>query len=516
MKELEDNVVSYPALHRLRALLPEGLDSVHRTVRIALEGDDLSEALRRANQRYARRGLTDYVAVMTYACLLVGRELVVEARGLLEKARAEFGDDAGVLALLADASVLAGDFERAEEHLSDIDQGAVERPEVLAFVADTWLDLGDEDEAIAWYEAAVDAGIEDAEAAIRLGQMYVARDQPRPAAEAFDYAARHAGGRTGLWQMTSDLWFEIGEDVAGMKARQRVLELGEAEADEWLELGLAYAQLGALDDALEALQEAEKIKFDPFDVDPLLAQGHIYLQMGQAEEALARFRNVLKLEKDQVGALAGIASAALLIGDLGLAEDRAKRAVELAPEDAEAHHTLGVVMQQFGRHERAVEHLERALDLDGDQPRFYGSLALSLVALDRLDEAREQLDHVLDRDPAEGAYSAADYALALLKKGEVDRVQDLIDEIDLGTPEWVLLSDLLGFLVGAVQDEDDLGARVQRFRHDAEAHADALPLYLDEDQWHRLGRAFPEEARDGFERMLDVLQGRVGPEEFGQ
>lgn len=393
MGDFEGSLIAFGAVRRLRALLPDGLDSVHKTIARALEQDDLSKALKLANERYARRGVDDYVTALTYACLLVGRELIVEANGVLKKARQAHGDEAALVALSADAAVLEGDLDRARKALASIDPEGVERPEVLAFVADTLLDLAEEDEAIAYYQRAVDRGVDDPEPAIRVGQLYLGRDQTRPAAEAFEYAAKRAKTRTGLWQNTAELWFELGEELRGLEARQRVLELGEADPDEWLELGVRLAQAGRAGEALEALSEVEK--FDPFAVEPLIVRGHVLLESGRAEEAMAAFQKVEKLRGERPSAVRGMAEAALMIGDLMLAKDKAERAVDLAEDDPESHHVLGRVLQQFGRHEQALEAIDEAIALDGGEAIYLASRALSLASLGQVAEAKDALQEAV-------------------------------------------------------------------------------------------------------------------------
>ncbi len=390
MGDFEESLIAFPAVRRLEALMPRGVDSVHKTIRRALEADDYSRALKLANERYARRGIDDYATVLTYACLLVGRELVSEARGLLEKAREAHGDDPALAAIGADALVLEGELDGAQEALMRVDPEAVERPQILAFVADVWLDLGDDDEAIAYYQRAVDRGVDDPEPAIRLGQLYGGRDETWAGAEAFEYAAKKAKDRVGLWQMCADLWFELGEEHRGLKAQLRLFELGEASADEWIELGIGFAQYASFDDALEALGEAEKL--DPFAVDAMVVRGHVLLELGRAEEAMAAFKQVEKLRGERASSARGMAEAALLIGDLSLAEQKAERAVELADDDPESHHVQGRVLQQFGRHERALEAIARALELEPGEADFLASKALSLASLGRVGEAKDALE----------------------------------------------------------------------------------------------------------------------------
>lgn len=394
MAEFEGNLIALPALRRLEALMAWGLDSVHKTTRRALEEDDYSRALKLANERYARRGVEDYDTALTYACLLVGRELVVEARGLVRKAREAHGDDPAIMAILADAHVLEGDVDAAKEVLRQIDADEIERPEILSFVADVWLDLAEEDEAIAFYQRAVDREVSDPEPAIRLAQLYLGRDELWAAAEAFEYAAKLAKDRLGLWEACSDLWFELGETRRGLKAQLRLYELGEPDADAWVELGIGFAQFGEFQDALEALREAEKD--DPFCADALIVRGHVLLELGRAEDAVGAFRQAEKLRGERAATARGLAEAALLIGDLMLAKDKAARAIELSGDDPESHHVQGRVQQQFGRHDKALEAVERALELEPGQPSYLASKALSLASLGRVDEAKAVLGEAVD------------------------------------------------------------------------------------------------------------------------
>src|SRR5690554_6156638 len=145
MPDLEKNLIAYPALWRLRALMPRGLDSVRPSVLRALDDEDYSMALKVGNAGYARRREQDYDAALTYACLLVGRELVVEARGILVRALEVYPLDPALSALLADAQVIEGNLEGARETLAKISGKNAElrksaRPNISAFIADIFLD----------------------------------------------------------------------------------------------------------------------------------------------------------------------------------------------------------------------------------------------------------------------------------------------------------------------------------------------------------------------------------------
>lgn len=404
---------------------------MHKTTRRALEEDDYSSALKLANERYARRGVEDYDTALTYACLLVGRELVVEARGLLRKAREAHGDDPALMAILADARVFEGEVDAAKEALRQIDADRIERAEILAFVADVWLDLAEEDEAIAFYQRALDREIGDPEAAIRLAQLYMGRDELWAAAEAFEYGAKLAKDRQGLWEACADLWFELGETRRGLKAQLRLYELGEADADAWVEIGIGFAQFGEFEDALQALREAEKD--DPFCADALIVRGHVLLELGRAEDAVGAFRQAEKLRGERAATARGLAEAALMIGDLMLAREKAERAIELSDDDPESHHVQGRVHQQFGRHDEALEVFERALELEPEQSVYMASKALSLASLGRVEEAKEALSEAVEATEAH-----PEQLPILLDRRAWSRLEGRVEEDDWAEIEGML------------------------------------------------------------------------------
>ncbi|AWV88174.1 tetratricopeptide repeat protein [Bradymonas sediminis] len=414
MLDLEKNLIAYPALWRLRALMPRGLNSVRPGVLRSLDDEDYSMALKLANESYARRREQDYDAALTYACLLVGRELVVEARGILMRALETYPLDPALSALLADAMVIEGNIDGAREILAGISGKGAEikrfsRPNIMSFVADIFLDLGDDelgdvDSAVELYQCALDADVDDPEPAIRLGQLYEGRGELDKAAAALEYAAKLSRTRVGLWQMTAEMWFEVGDELRGLNAKQRLLELGEAGAEEWLELGFEFAQFGRYERALDALDKVGTIlhhsirspEVDAIYRDSLLVRGGVLLELGRAEVALAVFRDLEERVGEHPGAQRGMAEAALQIGDIMLAETHATRALELSPEDTEVLAVYGQMKQQYGRHADAIDALGKALVEHPDQAGWRSALALSLVKQSEVDQAREALQQAVE------------------------------------------------------------------------------------------------------------------------
>lgn len=77
----------------------------------------------------------------------------------------------------------------------------------------------------------------------------------------------------------------------------------------------------------------------------------------------------------------------------------AQRALEQAPQFAQYHAALGVLLVQRDNHEQALPHLSRAIELDpaAHQPRV--ALGLSQMQLGQINQARETLSGVLEKHP---------------------------------------------------------------------------------------------------------------------
>jgi serine/threonine-protein kinase len=83
--------------------------------------------------------------------------------------------------------------------------------------------------------------------------------------------------------------------------------------------------------------------------------------------------------------------------DCAGAEAEARRALQLAPNDARSQGMLATLLAVQGQNARAVELLRQALA--SDPRRRWRSLSLYLTALGRLDEARQAVDQAIELQP---------------------------------------------------------------------------------------------------------------------
>jgi Flp pilus assembly protein TadD len=103
-------------------------------------------------------------------------------------------------------------------------------------------------------------------------------------------------------------------------------------------------------------------------------------------------------------------------GDHKGAERAFRRGIELVPNDAELHNSLGWTLFQDGRSEEAVEEYERALAVNPKNAKAHNNMALALVELGRLDDAASHFTASLAVEPKPEIYSDLGFTLARLGK----------------------------------------------------------------------------------------------------
>lgn len=129
--------------------------------------------------------------------------------------------------------------------------------------------------------------------------------------------------------------------------------------DGYFGLGNALTNLGRMDEAIAAYQEA--LKINPNDIPTLTNLGVAYYQQGRLREAQDTFRKVLSLNPDDAETHYLLAAALIQAGDLATAEQELNRALELKPDLPEARFGMGVLRRLQGRTEEAIREFEAFL-----------------------------------------------------------------------------------------------------------------------------------------------------------
>ncbi len=141
--------------------------------------------------------------------------------------------------------------------------------------------------------------------------------------------------------------------------------------------------------------------------------------------------------------------------DWATAEREYKRALELNPGDARAHHWYGGYLMYVGRFDEGIAEAKRARDLDPLSLPVNNALAGRLLVAGRVDEALKQLQETLEMNPH---FAPAHQTLgwAYLNKGKhSEAIQEFQQALQLsGTDDHDIMLDL-GFAYAAAGNREE-------------------------------------------------------------
>jgi tetratricopeptide (TPR) repeat protein len=165
-------------------------------------------------------------------------------------------------------------------------------------------------------------------------------------------------------------------------------------------LGVALMRQDKLEEALKALQEAQRL--EPNQPIHAVAIGQIELIRGDFGGAVASARRALDAAPNDASANLLMAEALSGEGNAPAAETYIRTALAADPNSAEAHGQLGIWLQQMGRFAEAETHIEQSLSLNPDQPSvlFYKTQGKKVPAEENHFIERMLRLEVSDRTPA--------------------------------------------------------------------------------------------------------------------
>lgn len=161
-----------------------------------------------------------------------------------------------------------------------------------------------------------------------------------------------------------------------------------------------------------------------------------------------------------------INQAIALVGEADLARARlvAERALALAPLNADAHNTMGLVETADHLHAEAAKWYAKAAALDPGNASFVVNVGYSLVLAGDFERARAEFDRALDIDPANASAFQNIVWITKLAPGDplIDRVRALAAKADEGSEAFIKLHYALGKCLDDAGEYDDAFAAFAR------------------------------------------------------
>jgi len=174
-------------------------------------------------------------------------------------------------------------------------------------------------------------------------------------------------------------------------------------------LGMAYAQQGRYDDALEALQKA--IALNPNNGPIYFDLGVFYLDYSQPDKAVDAFAAAVKLVPDYGDAYLNLSIAYWRLGRFEESLKAAQQAAKLQPNLAAVCLNLGFVCGNLGKYPEAANAYGQAVRIDPVDPKARFGLALASLQAGQRNVALQQYEILKSLDP-----NSADRLGNLLKK----------------------------------------------------------------------------------------------------
>jgi len=389
-------------------------------------------------------------------CWSADKDRQAEGLGLLERALS-YGPEPAVAEDIASNMLRLRDFEgalRAANVALDSEPG---RQGALTTKADALQRLGHKQEALDTIEAALQAAPESAYLLGVKGQLLEKMDQMAEAERALQESVRIVPTADWVWLSLARVLIRLSRPEEGLHAAEQTLDLVpgnleavEVKADALLALNKAPESIAFLEKMAElnekspwihqklaellekeglnekALVELNKwAGLEPHSAAAHANRGYILHSIGNGREAEAALEEAVKLDDQLVWAYAELASVRRDLEKPDKALESVDRALELAPESPLALQIKGEILTSIAEYEAALDVLNQAIALRGT-PYLWKGVALD--CLERVTEAREAYEKSVELAPND-VWSMRAVADMLLLEGEKERGQKIFEEV---------------------------------------------------------------------------------------
>ena len=224
-----------------------------------------------------------------------------------------------------------------------------------------------------------------------------------------------ATAESDAWNRKGIAFAEGGDLDAAMDCFREAAKCAASSAEAYNNLGSALARLGRLEEAaanyLTAIQRA------PTHAEAHSNLGVVFSNSGRYDDAARHFRQAIKFSPNLPNAHCRLGNARLSQGDLDEAIACYERAIALDPDDWDARFGLAVALREASRLDEAITAFERLEKIRPDDPEVHNNLGIAHSRLGNYHAAIECLKRAIERRPDHApAYNNLGIALDALER----------------------------------------------------------------------------------------------------
>jgi tetratricopeptide (TPR) repeat protein len=309
-----------------------------------------------------------------------------------------------------------GDFSQAIAHLRKIPAANRTAPDLYLLVK-SYLELADKDEALELARASLDRLPSDD--AANLATLFAARGLLDDAISLLEAAQRRDPRSFAVHYNLATAYYQKKDLARAEEHYMAALAIKPEDVATLRALARVANARGEWEKALSHLARARKLA--PTSTEILYEFGVAALRLNLFLDALPIFEQLQKLRPNEPPYIYMLAAAYLQKGDRPQAETLMRRYIALRPNDPAGYYQLGLALYGLNRFAEARQALERSLSLR-EHPETEFLLGLVAENEGSLDEAIQRMERVLALAP-EHAAAQATLGIALAKRGDYERAR---------------------------------------------------------------------------------------------
>lgn len=188
---------------------------------------------------------------------------------------------------------------------------------------------------------------------------------------------------------------------------ERNITQDDVDVQSLIDVGLSYMQINRFEEATEAFARAAQFAEDDSldEQEAWVNKGAAHAQLEEYDEAVGAYQEALRIDEDSEHAASAHTNLAYALWEWGHTEDaleHAERAVEVDPRFPQAWFNRGFFLSERGLHEEAVNAYDNALRLGMRNVNILEEKARALEELGREEEAEELVEQAEEmREEAE-------------------------------------------------------------------------------------------------------------------